>query len=199
MARDSDRRQSTPGEEAGELAVQMRAGSPAAVERVRARVRRVLRFRGYRIPAEERRDLEQEVMRQLWQAVNRTGFDPALGFRKFVEVVTARRCIDWLRAQREEAQMPPEIEDGDSPLRSVLGRERLRLARAALAQLDEPCRELVSLRVGRGKSYRELSELLGRSPGALRVQMHRCLARARAVLADMESAGRSGDSEAGEG
>ena len=133
-------------------------------------------------------------MTQVWQAVNRTGFDPTLGFWKFVEVVTARRAIDWLRSRRPEAELPAEIEAAGGPEASALARERTRLAHGALSQLGKPCRDLIYLRIGMNRSYRELSELLGRSEGALRVQMHRCVERARLILAEMtgeEGAGRS--------
>ncbi len=73
-------------------------GDPAAVETVRARVDKILAFRGYGIPREDRKDLEQEVMVQLWRSVGRESFQTGAGFWGFVEVVSTRRCIDWLRS-----------------------------------------------------------------------------------------------------
>ena len=131
-------------------------------------------------------------MTQVWQAVNRTGFDPSLGFWKFIEVVTARRAIDWLRARRQEAELPDEIVAPGGPEQSAVARQRAQLAYGALAQLGKPCRDLIYLRIGMDRSYRELAQLLGRSEGALRVQMHRCVERARGILAEM-TAGVGGD------
>ncbi len=131
-------------------------------------------------------------MTQVWQAVNRTGFDPTLGFWKFIEVVTTRRAIDWLRARRVEAELPAEIEAAGDPEDSALARERAQLAHGALAQLGKPCRDLIYLRIGMNRSYRELSRLLGRSEGALRVQMHRCVERARLILVEMTGDGGTG-------
>jgi DNA-directed RNA polymerase specialized sigma24 family protein len=90
-------------------------GRPEAVNEVRQRVERIVAFRGYRIPTEEKRDLVQEVMTQLWSAVNRADFDAGGGFWGFVEVVTARRCVDWLRRRRPETAMALEVEVAAGP------------------------------------------------------------------------------------
>ena len=167
------------------LAARVRSGSAEAIRELRSRVRTILHFRGYRIPPEDRKDLEQEIMTQVWQAVNRSGFDPTLGFSKFVEVVTVRRCIDWLRARRDESELPTSLAASGGPERSALASERQQLVHAALARLDKPCRDLIYLRVGMNRSYRQIARELGRSEGALRVQLHRCIRRVRDVVAEM--------------
>lgn len=183
-----------------DLAREIRRGSADAVETVRARVRRIIGFRGYGIPAADRRDLEQETVTQIWQAVNRPSFDPALGFWGFVETVTARRCIDWLRASKPESLETREMEaPSASPLDDALTRERTRRANAALARLGGTCRELIYLRVGLNRSYRELARMLDTSEGALRVRLHRCIREARRILDERsgESPARDDSSETG--
>jgi RNA polymerase sigma factor (sigma-70 family) len=125
-------------------------------------------------------DLEQEIVTQIWQAVNRPRFDAEAGFWGFVELVTARRCIDWLRARRSVVPLSDALLDlRDDPLEMTLGDERTRIASGALEYLDSGCRELIHLRLKTGWSYQELSSRLGKSEGALRVQMHRCIQKAR--------------------
>ena len=161
-----------------ELVAELRRGTPEAVQEVRERVRRILGFRGYRIPKADLADLEQEVMSQLWQAVNRPSFDAAKGFWGFVEVVAGRRCIDWLRTKKPVTELTDEVHDGSAgPLRSVLAEERVRLAQAALAELGEPCRELIRLHVGLGKSFRNLR----RKTDVLFVLEHRAAGHQRLV------------------
>ena len=92
----------------GEWARRMRLGEAAAVDHVRARVRKILAFKRLRIPGQDRDDLEQEIMTEVWQAVNRPGFDFTAGFWGFVEVVTSRRCIDWLRSRKVSAPISEE-------------------------------------------------------------------------------------------
>jgi RNA polymerase sigma factor (sigma-70 family) len=64
----------------------------------------------------------------------------------------------------------------------MLASERNELVRRVLSGLDSGCRELIHLHIGRRQTYREISERLGRSEAALRVQMHRCIQRARQAL-----------------
>ena len=171
---------------AEKLAARLRRGDPEAVQSVRARVTTIIRFRGYGISNEERKDLEQEVMTQIWQAVNRSSFDPTRGFWGFVEVVTARRCIDWLRTKRNEVELDDSVQETTpSPLGSTLIAERISLARRVVSQLDSPCRELIDLHIVQGKAYREIAEVLGKSEGALRVKMYRCIRRAQQLLIEL--------------
>lgn len=169
----------------------LQRGEAWAIAEVEGRVGRILAFRGYRIPPQDREDLGQEVMTQVWQAVKRPGFDPGGGFLGFVELVTARRSVDWLRAQRQEAPLGEGVADSRAtPAEETMDRERTRLAAAAVDGLEAPCRELIRLHVGLGKGYREISRLLGRSEGALRTQMHRCIQTARRLLEQEEAVAR---------
>ena len=168
------------------LAEGLRAGDAQAVQEVRTRIRRILAFRGYGIPEHSRLELEQEIVTQIWQAVNRSSFDPQGGFWGFVEVVASRRCIDWRRSRKPVAPLEGDFEESaPGPLRRAAGRE---LAHAVLAQLGKPCRDLIYLHVGMGHSYRDLEPLLGKSEGALRVQMHRCVQEARRIRDQLEAA-----------
>lgn len=164
-------------------AVRLRRGEPEAVVEVRKRVARILRHGALALPPEAREDLEQEVMADLWQAVNRRGFDAHLGFWGFVEVVTSRRCIDWLRGHREQAVLPAGLEaPGRGPLGHLVEKERTALAREVLGRLRGSCRELILLRLRDDLGYGEIARRLGKSEGALRIQMYRCVRAARRLL-----------------
>lgn len=167
------------------IVVRFRGGEPAITGEIRARVGRILAFRGWGIPPEDRLDLAQKIMTELWQAVQRPAFKSA-GFWGLVEVVSSRRCIDWRRAQRDERSLDDIDEPlmlGPDALGSFLKKERLQQARRVLAQLPPSCRKLIRLNAWEGRSYREIAEILGASEGALRVQMFRCIRRARQLLA----------------
>lgn len=158
-------------------------GDPAAVREVRRRVSRILRYGGLAIPVEEREDLEQEVMTEIWAAVNRSGFDASAGFWSFVEVVASRRSIDWLRARRNEHSLPDVLPSpAEGPLQETLARERGELVQEVLSSIGARCRELITLRLRDGLSYREIGKTTGKSEGALRVQLYRCVRRARRLV-----------------
>lgn len=173
-----------------------RTGDARAASEIRTRVRRILSFRAYGIPKEDRADLEQLVMTQLWRAVARPGF-AAEGFWGLLEIVVSRRCIDWIRAQRPEEELEAAeavSADGPDPLAGVIRKERIALAEAALAKLPAECRRLIRLRVVEERSYEEIARLWRRSAGSLRVSMHRCVRRAGRILRELSKEGRGGSS-----
>jgi RNA polymerase sigma factor (sigma-70 family) len=172
----------------GEWARRMRLGDAAAVDHVRARVRKILASKRLRIPVQDREDLEQEVMTEVWQAVNRPGFDFTAGFWGFVEVVTSRRCIDWLRSRKVPLPLSENLLDsGRNPLQKTLDNERTDLAEKVLAALDPDCRKLILLRLREGFSYSAIARNLGKTEGALRVQMYRCIRVAQQLLGDSQA------------
>lgn len=183
----------------GDLARRFAAGDEIAAGQVGARVDRILSFRGFGVPAEERRDLRQDVVIQVLRAVRRDAFDFSQGFWGFVETVASRRIIDWLRARRplvELDERADELSDRSPAADEALAaREQLALGRAVLAQLDGRCRDLIARYVRRGESYRVMAGDLGVSEGALRVQLHRCVKRARALVQEIASTRPGGKGE----
>ena len=165
----------------------MRTGDADAVEHVSARVRRILAFKRLTSPIEDREDLEQGIMAEVWQAVNRPGFDFTAGFWGFVEVVTSRRCIDWIRARREPSPVAADFRDGGrNPFERVLDCERAEIASQVLQALEPECRRLIAMRLREGISYKEIAQILDRSEGALRVQFYRCIRSARDIVNRMD-------------
>ena len=165
-----------------------RRGDATAAQEIRQHIRRILTYRGYGFSREARRDLEQDVMTQLWQAVHQPHADLGSRFWGFVETVTVRRAIDRLRVRRERVPLDVRVADEPDPLARTLARERAHLAQAVLERLPENCRRLICLQLGEGRSYREISNVLAKSQGALRVEMYRCIRKARELLEELRNA-----------
>jgi DNA-directed RNA polymerase specialized sigma24 family protein len=186
LAMDADRdRNRAPNAAAGvspeDYARRMQSGDAKAVEVVRQRVRRILAFKGLRIPRQDRDDLEQEILAALWQAIKRSDFDFGAGFWGFVEVVTSRRCIDWLRAKKETYSIEENLRDtGKSPVERVLEDERAKIASQVLGALDP-----------------QIARSLRKSEGAVRVQMYRCLRAVRDILNRIDPEACLGSGEGG--
>jgi RNA polymerase sigma factor (sigma-70 family) len=203
LAMDADRdRNRAPNAAAGvspeDYARRMQSGDAKAVEVVRQRVRRILAFKGLRIPRQDRDDLEQEILAALWQAIKRSDFDFGAGFWGFVEVVTSRRCIDWLRAKKETYSIEENLRDtGKSPVERVLEDERAKIASQVLGALDPQCRKIVSMRLHEGMPYRQIARSLRKSEGAVRVQMYRCIRAARDILNRIDPEACLGSGEGG--
>jgi RNA polymerase sigma-70 factor (ECF subfamily) len=186
MAATRDRTHASGATSSEEWGRRLRRGDVDAVRHVRDRVGRILSHKRLGIPDHERDDLEQEVMAELWRAVNRAGFDFTAGFWGFVEVVTSRRCIDWLRSRRVLVPLPEAApHQGRSPFDGVLETERAQIAADVLRHLDLECRKIILMRLREDIPYRRIAEILGKSEGAVRVQMYRCIRHAHRIVQAM--------------
>jgi RNA polymerase sigma factor (sigma-70 family) len=157
-------------------------GDPAAVATVATLVGRVVKYRGYYIPFDERPDVIQETILNLVSAVKERSFADDEDFNAFIRTVAYRRCIDWTRRATHRARIDPMLVQRIQPDDVLLTEERRDLAVEIFSELKQPCRELLALRVGRGLTYGQISQLLDRREGALRTQFYYCLKQARAIL-----------------
>jgi RNA polymerase sigma factor (sigma-70 family) len=146
----------------------------------------VVGLRGYAIPRDHRADIVQEVMIELWERLDATGFAASRTFDAFVRSLAYWRCIDWMRRRRTEVPLDRSSPAGSvSPQERLLEEERRNLGRRVLGRLAPSCRELIRLHAGQGLTYRQIAGRLNRSEGALRVQMTECLKKAREILGDI--------------
>jgi RNA polymerase sigma-70 factor (ECF subfamily) len=67
------------------------------------------------------------------------------------------------------------VDPSPAPEEQALRRERLRILRSRLADLSWEQQELLALRFGAGLRTAEIAELLGKTPVAVRVALHRVL------------------------
>lgn len=188
MSSDQPRKPDPTGSAStGSVLQGFRSGDSRAVDEVEERVRRIVSYRGYGIPIEQQEELCQDALIQIWQAVNKDGFDAERGFWGFVQVVSARRCIDWRRKKREarsEAGISLLPDPRRGPFRRLVAGERDKAVRGVLDELGAACRQVIDLRVAGDKSYSEIAEITGRSEQALRAQMYRCIKKARQIIGE---------------
>ena len=71
---------------------------------------------------------------------------------------------------------------GASPDERYVAREQRALLRSIIAEMRGACRELFCLVAVDELTYREIAELQGRTPAAVRTQMSQCLKEARRAL-----------------
>jgi RNA polymerase sigma-70 factor (ECF subfamily) len=105
-------------------------------------------------------------------------------FLAFVYGIAGHKVIDAHRAVsrgRTEPvpDVPDTIETGAGPEQQALHGELSAQLRALLDELPEKQREILVLRIVVGLSAEETAEIVGASPGAVRVAQHRALARLR--------------------
>jgi RNA polymerase sigma-70 factor (ECF subfamily) len=132
-----------------------------------------------RTPA-DRRDLEQEILAQLWKAW--PGYDGSRPFATWMYRVALNVAISIARSQRWQAPEPAPLDDGDiAPLDDTAEREHgVRELMAFIGALDELNRALILLYL-EGQSYAEIADVLGISETNVATKINRAkqLLRAR--------------------
>ena len=185
------------------------AGSPLMTELVAAAVRgegpaidtllayvhplalRYCRGRLVRLPGGARHhvdDVAQEVCVAVLCALPRYR-DQGRPFEAFVYGIAAHKIADLQRAAMRgpgSTVIPPDDlpelpDDALGPEERALLSSDAAWAKELLSNLPARQRELVLLRVAAGLSAEETGEVLGMSPGAVRVAQHRALSRLRAL------------------
>lgn len=135
-------------------------------------------------------DVAQEVCIAVLSALPRYR-DMGRPFASFVFGIASHKVADALRSSVRSAvptqDLPDGPDDGPGPEETVVRYIEVEHARRLLARLPDNQRELLLLRVVSGLSAEETGNVLGMSPGAVRVAQHRALARLR-QMAELESA-----------
>jgi RNA polymerase sigma-70 factor (ECF subfamily) len=108
-------------------------------------------------------------------------------FLAFVYGIAAHKVIDAHRAVSRGRtdpvpDVPETVETDAGPEQRALHGELSAQLRELLAELPEKQREILVLRVVVGLSAEETAEIVGASPGAVRVAQHRALSRLRRNL-----------------
>lgn len=166
-----------------------------------ARAQAGLVVRGYRrIPRSEQQDIVQTVLAKACQAMARPDFEIQKDPGVFIRTLAHRACINWFR--RNHPNVPMEIDrpsPSPLPLDKIIANERQLLATEILCQLSPGCRDLIEKHVFQGLSYAEIAAATGRTEGALRVEMHKCLGKAKELTRRLlaRPGGRNGKGDGG--
>ena len=116
------------------------------------------------------------------------GFRGESTFRTWLFTIARRLVIDRRRAVRRRGE-EVAVQDTDArteydALDAVVADETEGRLRAAMARLTPTQREVFSLRVGEGMSYREIADVAGTTEGAARVHYHNAMRAIKEFLDD---------------
>ena len=162
---------------------------------VRLRYGRLLRGR------ESSRDLVQSVCREILEHADRFEHREDEGFRRWLFTTTMRKIKNrqayYLAGKRDVMReaMPRDDRDSDdalmqhyrtfsTPSRVLSAREQVERVEEAFEVLTDEQRDVLTLAHMAGLSRAEIAEQLGKSEGAVRVTLHRALAKLSAKLDD---------------
>ena len=149
---------------------------------------RIYRYLRYHVAsADEADELTAETFLRAVRAA--TSFDPARGNAKAWLFRIAQNVLrDARRRERRRGSVSIEafrdlVSDAPSPEERLLHEEEVRRLLAAMDELSERDREVVSLRYASELEYPEIAGILGIREAAVRTRLWRALGRLREVLA----------------
>ena len=134
----------------------------------------------------------EDVTAETWVTVVR-GLDRFRGgedaWRAWLFTTARRRAVDEGRRRSRRHELPAEVGEGHWPevadtADQVLENLATRAAVAAVASLPPLQAEVVMLRVVAGLDTEAVAQLVGRSPGAVRVAVHRGLRRLAQMMTE---------------
>ncbi|MCY2961923.1 MAG: sigma-70 family RNA polymerase sigma factor [Planctomycetota bacterium] len=143
-------------------------------------------------------DLVQSVCREILEQAHRFQHPSESAFRRWLYTTALRKISDraehWRAQKRDagreqafpshggEAGLLRRYGSFSSPSQHAMVREEVERVEKAFEELSEEQREVITLAHVAGLSRAEIAEQMGRSEGAVRVLLHRSLARLAEVL-----------------
>ena len=134
--------------------------------------------RGFRLSEEDAEDVFQDVFTRIYTRLDSLRDDSAL--RPWIAQLTRRRCLDVVSARRDTpADEVPAEKEASTDLSDV---EEAFEVREALAELSEPCQDILDRFFARDQSYKTIADELEIPSGTIASRIARCLGRLRNEL-----------------
>jgi RNA polymerase sigma factor, sigma-70 family len=176
-----------PDETDMELIQRWKAGDSRAATRLVGRHSQALaRFAASIGEREGVEELVQDTFVRAFAALD--SFKGESSFRTWLFSIERRLMLDRRRAERRTRETVP-VEESDSvseygALDSLIADEAQERVRRSLEALSPTQREVFTLRVQQGMSYKEIAEVVGSTEGATRVHYHNAIQRVKEFLKD---------------
>jgi RNA polymerase sigma-70 factor, ECF subfamily len=170
-----------------ELIQQWRNGDERAARAlVERHAQSLSRFAASQGVREEVDELVQDTFVRAFAAIETFRADSS--FRTWLFTIERRLMLDRRRSQRRRKD-DTEIDEADAAtgfdaLDSIVADETGRRIREAVARLSPMQRDVFTLRVSEGLSYKEIAEVLDTTEGAARVHYHNAVRVVRELLDD---------------
>ena len=172
------------GHEIASVVQQARHRDPQALTALCTRFYpKVLKYMRYRVSPNDAGDLTGEVFIRMIRGVERqNGVFVAWLFKIAANVVADHfRALGRTREVPMDEQVATSLHNADSPAQTV---DRKLDLEQAVERLTDDQRQTVALKFTQGLSTNEVAEVMGRTPGAVRVLQFRALVALREILGE---------------
>jgi RNA polymerase sigma-70 factor (ECF subfamily) len=133
---------------------------------------------GFRLAEHDAEDVFQEVFARVYDRLDTLRDDGAI--RPWIAQLTRRICLDRLAAAAHEEPVEEVAAiDGEIVFAEL---DEAFTVYEALAELPEPCRDVLDRFFARDQSYRTIAEELDLPAGTIASRISRCLGKLREVL-----------------
>jgi RNA polymerase sigma factor (sigma-70 family) len=163
--------------EEAQLVARCRSGEEQAWNELVERFSRyvyAIAVQGFRLPQPDAEDVFQEVFLRVYDRLHTLRDDES--FRPWIAQLTRRLCLDKLRGGGRETAADIEEEVAEDTLSEI---EEAWDVHEALAELGDPCHELLDRFFARDESYRTIGDALQLPAGTIASRISRCLAKMR--------------------
>jgi len=131
-------------------------------------------------------EVVQDTFVRAFEAID--SFRGESSLRTWLFTIAKRLLLDRRRAERRSRILAP-IEERDAvtsfdALDAMVAEESLQRVKAAVESLSPKQREVFTLRVEQGLSYKEIADLIGSTEGATRVHYHHAMRMVKEFLDD---------------
>jgi RNA polymerase sigma-70 factor (ECF subfamily) len=133
---------------------------------------------GFRLPEQDAEDVFQEVFTRVYTRLDTLRDDSAV--RPWIAQLTRRLCLDTLASGAREQPAGELFSPEEEPVLEAI--DDAFVVREALADLSEPCQEVLDRFFARDESYRTISAELDLPAGTIASRISRCLQRLRETL-----------------
>jgi RNA polymerase sigma-70 factor (ECF subfamily) len=183
----TDASRSADGDTDLELIARWRAGDErAATTLVERHAQALARFAGSFGVRHDVEELVQDTFVRAFQSLD--GFRGDSSFRTWLFTIERRLVLDRQRSEKRRRDRVT-VQEGDAvteygALDVLVAGEAAARVREATRRLSPTQREVFTLRVGEGLSYKEIADLVGTTEGAARVHFHNALRTVKELLDD---------------
>lgn len=145
---------------------------------------RVYRFLYFRVGM--RRELAEDLTSEVFikALAHYDRYDPAQSQSAWIMTIARNHLYNHFRDRKEEVDIEEiafRMADERAPGPDLIDHERLL---AALRQLSPEERQLVEMKHLEGYPHQDIAEILGKSPGAVRVELHRAMNKLKRLFKD---------------
>ncbi len=175
--RDFISREMPAQSEEAQLVARCRAGEEQAWNELVERFSRyvyAIAVQGFRLSQPDAEDVFQEVFLRVYDRLHTLRDDEA--FRPWIAQLTRRLCLDKLSAGARETAADVEEQVAEDTLGEI---EEAWDVHEALAELGDPCHDLLDRFFARDESYRTIGDALQLPAGTIASRISRCLAKLR--------------------